>query len=160
MKLKNALNEAKQYSRRANVKVINVPELHGETDAQLHEMLTQTIGKTYGVPLRDDDIEVCHRVGKQKRNDNPRPVIVKFLRRGTKDALFRKLKTLRPQGPRIYHDLTHINSRLLYDLRQCERIDSAWISYSGHVIAKGVNGGLFKVDMLSDIETELATYNK
>ena len=102
--------------------------------------------------LKEDDIDVCHRVGAPNPS-KPRQVIVRFLRRQTKDRLFVQKKHLKPQGLMLFHDLTHANNRLLYDVKHHNRVQSAWVSYTGKILAKDAQGHTIHVDMKSDIDS-------
>ena len=84
---------------------------------------------------------------------------MRFLRRGAKEKLFTNLKQHKVEGIRVYHDLTHINIKLLQATRQNERIDSAWV-INGSIIAKGLNGLIFQVNMVTDIDQKLDNYNR
>jgi len=147
---KNALNDSEQYSRRSHVRIHGIQEGDSETAESLYKHVSGVLKEGYNLPLADDDIEVCHRIGRPKHGQ-PRHVLVRFLRRGMKDKLFLQRKHVKLPNVRVYHDLTQANNRLLYDVKQNARVESAWVTYTGKIIAKGVNGRVLNVDLTTDI---------
>ena len=153
-KLKNALNENEQYSRRTHIRMHGVMETEGETNQLLTAKVAGVLKESYNVPLASDDIEVCHRVGPFHKGSS-RQVIVRFLRRGVKEKLFREKKHIRLPNIRIFHDLTQANNKLLYNTKHHERVESAWVTFTGKILAKGVNGKIIRVDLDTDITSAL-----
>ena len=161
--LRNEQNELEQYSRRSHIIIYGLHEPPPENHVQLRSEITDLLVKGYKLDLQADDIDVCHRIGRSTRGDNSRPtrirpIIVRFLRRNTKDRLFPLLKQNQVRGIRVFHDLTHANIKLLEGTRHHDRIETAWVS-NGKVIAKGINGHILRVDLLTDIDAELGKYN-
>ena len=58
----NAFQE--QYMRNYNLRVYGLPESKDETPAQLENMLINFFQDKLGVPVKPDDIDVAHRLGK------------------------------------------------------------------------------------------------
>lgn len=57
-------------------------------------MIVKTIGTALGVELTAEDIDACHRLG-PKTDGRRRGIIVKFVRRQTKEEMLRKRKVKR-----------------------------------------------------------------
>lgn len=78
-----------QYSRNRNIEVKNVPVVEGE---QLTKVV-QKIGEAVGESVREDDIEICHRV---TTKDGSCPhIVVQFNSRSKRDAVLEKAKKTR-----------------------------------------------------------------
>ena len=95
--LNKANNDLKQYSRRECVKIRGVPQKPDEST----NTIVKVVGKAVGVEIADIDILVSHRLPPWKsyksRKPGPQPIIVKFVRRDTKDAFYQvrmKLKDI------------------------------------------------------------------
>ena len=101
--LREQAEALEQHSRRASVRVFGVPEnTPGTTDDKLLDLCNQRM--KIQPPITMDDIEVSHRVGKLKTTEpqpgqptkvKPRPIIVKFLSRRTKQRVMAERKSLR-----------------------------------------------------------------
>ena len=51
--------------------------------------MIKTFSEELGVEIKEDDIDRSHRLGKSKRKDNkPRPIIVKFARYAVRREIF------------------------------------------------------------------------
>ena len=90
------LDRLEDQSRRDNILVYGVPESSGETWSECESTINGIIndGKLNG-DNGDVSIVRAHRLGKlDSRNDNPRPIIVKFLNYKTKDKIISNAKNL------------------------------------------------------------------
>ena len=91
-----ANNDLEQYTRRECVEIRGVPQKPDESTNTIVK-----VGKAVGVEITDIDISVSHRLPPSKLYKNqkpgPPPIIVKFVRRDTKDAFYQarmKLKDM------------------------------------------------------------------
>ena len=89
---KDALNEYEQYSRRDCLEFSGIPKRATENTNQI----VIDIAEAAGVDIEEDDISVSHRLPPNKRNNDRPPVIIaKFVRRDTREQLYRARKELR-----------------------------------------------------------------
>ena len=86
---KDALNEYEQYSRRDCPEFSGIPKRATENTNQI----VINIAEGAGVDIEEDDISVNHRLPPNKRNnDRPPLIIAKFVRRDTREQLYRARK--------------------------------------------------------------------
>lgn len=92
-----ANNDLEQYTRRECVEIRGVPQKPEEST----NSIVKDMGKAIGVDITDTDISVSHRLPPSKsyksKKPGPSPIIVKFVRRDTKDAFYQarlKLKEM------------------------------------------------------------------
>lgn len=86
--LENKIHEMEQYSRNRNVEVKGVEELGREN---LKEIAVSIASKC-GVNMRQEDIEVAHRVD-NRTGKEPRDIIIQFKTREVRDTLIQAKKT-------------------------------------------------------------------
>lgn len=130
-------NDHEQYSRRKNVRVMELAEDHK------HESSFETINKVVGMintklklPLIIRDIDNAHRLGPYVQGRN-RQVIVKFVNRHIKNRILAARRTLKGSGIRIYEDLTRLNNEVLASARKKapDEVSQAW-SRDGKLFVK------------------------
>ena len=136
MKLKQVVDDAQQYNRRDNLKIIGVRYQTGEDVIQIVKDIAK---HTTGEDLHENEISVAHRIMSKENRDkldaipfnphaavtkeNSPSIIVKFCKRNTRAKVFdhRKQNATKPNSPHpkaeIYEDVTPIRSRILYALR-------------------------------------------
>ncbi|XP_068680558.1 uncharacterized protein [Montipora foliosa] len=92
-----ANNDLEEYTRRQCAEIRGVPQKPDEST----NTIVKEVGKAVGVEISDIDISVSHRLPPSKlyknRKPAPPPIIVKFVRRDTKDAFYQartKLKDM------------------------------------------------------------------
>ena len=89
---KDALNEYEQYSRRECLEFCGI----GKRPIEDTNKIILTIGDALGVQINEEDISVSHRLPQYKHNvDKPPIIIAKFVRRDTKENLYRARSKLR-----------------------------------------------------------------
>ena len=76
--------------------------LHGvdeSNDKSTNEIIIKIFSEELGVEIKKDDLDRSHRLGKPKRKDNkPRPIIVKLTRYAVRREIFMKKKRLKVNG--------------------------------------------------------------
>ena len=91
--ISSEIDDLEQYSQR------NCLVLHGvneRNDENTNEIIIKTFSEELGVEIKEDDLDRSHRLGKPKRKDNkPRPVIVKFARYIVRREIFMKKRKLK-----------------------------------------------------------------
>ena len=95
-----------QYSRR------NCLVLHGDNesnDDSTDEILIKTFSEELGVKIKEDDLNRSHKLGKPARKDNkPRPIIVKFARYTDRREIFMNKRELKGKRLLITENLTSL----------------------------------------------------
>ena len=74
LKTKDLYLEA--YSRRENIKFINIREPQEDTEEKLRNFLEDELGYRDASTV---EIQRVHRLGKKKNDDEPRPILARFL---------------------------------------------------------------------------------
>ena len=85
------------YSRRENLRFMNVPERKGE---KCMDVVYDVIENDMNINVEDIHFHAVHRVGKPRLEDaslesTPRPIIARFLSREDRDAVFRARNRLK-----------------------------------------------------------------
>lgn len=151
------VNELEQYTRRNSIRIHGMEEWRWRGRENTIELVSDFLYNQFGL---ETDIEIAHRVGEKGRNRNePRSIIVKFVRRSDKMEVMLRRKQLKGSGISISDDLTVKNVKLIKVTRENERIEAAW-SWDGKVYAKGVNGHKFLLYPGFDVDAELDKMNK
>jgi len=129
------VDDLEQYSRRANIRILNLPDEARETHYQCRQKVTQFLkSKLKMETFRQDDIDICHRIG--SFGDNPRPIIVKFLRRTTKISVMERRPKGAPKGtPFVVDDLTKRRRQLLQKARAFPAARNAW-AWKGQIFVR------------------------
>ncbi|KAK4882205.1 hypothetical protein RN001_005524 [Aquatica leii] len=84
LELKRQINDLEQYSRTNCVEISGVPEFKDENTMSV----VQAAGTALGLNLDSYTIDTCHRL-KKNFNNQPRNIIVKFVRRLDKEEFLR-----------------------------------------------------------------------
>ena len=91
----NKIDDLEQYSRKHNLEFHGIPESSQEN---LAEQIIK-LGNVLNVPIRNNDIDICHRLPASKKSNNkPRPIIARFKSYGAKKALYSARKQLKNQS--------------------------------------------------------------
>ena len=103
--LKVQVDNHEQHSRRDSIRIFGLSEeTPGTTDEKVMRLCNQRMKLT--PPLKLDEISISHRVGKPRQTDDenetplPRPLLVKFATRRSKNRVMEARKELRPKQPR------------------------------------------------------------
>lgn len=107
-----ALNEKcsglDSYKRRWNLRVAGIPEHEGENVKMVVIELFRNLSPHTAEKLQDM-VDIAHRLGPKSGNTNPRRIIVQFLSRTCRDAIWAEAKRselLKQKKIRILEDLT------------------------------------------------------
>ena len=106
--METTLDDLERHGRRESMRIFRLPETDpGTTDEKVLKLVNQRM-KLYP-PLQLEEIAVSHRVGPQQPEHvpedtdaplpGPRPLLVKFVSRRSKERVMAKRKNLRNQNP-------------------------------------------------------------
>ncbi|KAI2650692.1 LINE-1 type transposase domain-containing protein 1 [Labeo rohita] len=96
------------YKRRWNLRVARIPEREGENVKMVVIELFRSLSPLSAEKLQDM-VDIAHRLGPKSGNSNPQRIIVQFLSRTCRDAIWTEAKRselLKQKKIRILEDLT------------------------------------------------------
>ena len=150
---KSALAKAnynEQYSRKNNVKIMNIQEKQDETIEGLTKDICDMMNQK-GVDLKPEKIIAIHRIpGKQGL---PRPVLLKLRNNNDKTMIMMKRKEFKNSN-RLVDDVTKLNTELIQRLTEHSSIMQAWY-FNGSVFGKTTSNRRLKFDLFDNIESVL-----
>ena len=129
-KLLFEMDAQSQYNRSDNIKIHNVKYSPTEDT----NSIIKDLGKYAGVPIKDEDISITHRLVSKEEllkltpSSKIPPIIAKFNRRDIKSKLLEARKNIMAntetpiniKSAALYEDVTPLRSRIMYQLRQRE----------------------------------------
>ena len=131
--LSSEIDDLEQYSRR-NYLVLH--SVNKSNDENTNEIIIKTFSEELGVEIKEDDLDRSHRLGKPKRKDNkPRPIIVKFARYAVRREIFMNKRKLKGKRLLITESLTSSRMQLLGDAQRKYGVRNVWTS-DGRVMVK------------------------
>ena len=143
-------NYNEQYSRKNNIKILNVPEDALETEGTLTEVVCTTLLSKGNVDLDPQDIVAIHRI--PGKPDSPKPMLLKLKNNSVKTAVMKQRQAMKAAGYRLVDDVTKLNTGLIGRLMKHTRIDSAWY-FNGAVYGKTIEGRRHKFDIYCNINS-------
>lgn len=143
-------NANEQYSRKNNIKIMDILEEANETEESLTRTICELLLEKTNVTLDPRNIEAIHRIpGKRGR---PNPVLLKLRNGNVKTTIMKVRSTMKTVGCRLVDDVTKLNTGLINRLTLHEKIDSAWY-FNGSVYGKTVTGKRHKFDLYDSIDS-------
>ena len=124
-RLSSEIDDLEQYSRRNCLVLHRVNE---RNDKNTNEIIIKTFSEELGVvEIKEDDLDRSHRLGKPKRKDNkPRPVIVKFARYAVRREIFMNKRKLKGKRLLITESLTSSRMQLLGNVQRKYGVRNVW----------------------------------
>ncbi|KAH3791485.1 hypothetical protein DPMN_144971 [Dreissena polymorpha] len=147
-------NYNEQYSRKNNVKIMDIKE----DDKELIPNLTsKVIGllQDKGVELQNEQIMAIHIIPSKK--GQIRPVLLKLKSNNDKTIIMRKRKEMKAAGHRLVDDVTALNSALMNRLSLHPAIETTWF-FNGSVFAQTKNQERIKFDIHDNINSVISDY--
>ena len=145
---KSNFNE--QYSRKNNVKILNIPEGTYESEQTLTEVVITELLAKGNVDLDPQDIVAIHRI--PGKTGVPKPVLLKLKNNSVKTRIMKQRKAMKDAGHRLVDDVTKLNTGLIGRLMKHSRIESAWY-FNGAVYGKTTGGQRRKFEVYCDINS-------
>ncbi|KAK7486001.1 hypothetical protein BaRGS_00022753 [Batillaria attramentaria] len=154
-------NDLEQYTRRNNVRVLGVPESDRESGEECESKVLKLFQDKLGLTrMGASDIEACHRIGKRERQqgqnqrqNNPRPIIVRFISRKAAEAVLANRRKMKGSGRAIVEDLTKDNFVLLTTAWDHPGVEDAW-TWRGNIFAKPAadNASIRRISRVGDLQ--------
>ena len=143
-------NNLEQYTRKNSIRIFGVSDTNKEESVPDTISKSLDVLKKIGMSVTQADISVAHRLGFYKE-EKPRPVIVKFVRRVHKIESIQKRRKLKGSRVVITEDLTKDNYSFLQKVKEHTNVESAW-TRDGTTFAKlRSNGRVVKVLCMRDV---------
>ncbi|KAJ0182175.1 hypothetical protein K1T71_002897 [Dendrolimus kikuchii] len=168
--LQQRLNFQEQNELRNEIEIIGIPELNNENLAHVIQVTSQKIG----IQLAETDIDYMSRIGPKRsqethslttRQHQPRPIIVKLLRRQKRNEIISAAKARKnltsesivPGSPKKIY----INERLTKDHRvlfreardqaAANKFKYCWIKNGGIFVRENDNKPAIKINSINDL---------
>ena len=146
-------NYNEQYSRKNNIKILNITEEPGETESSLIADVSKLFSETCSVDLNPREIQAIHRI--PGKAGSTKPVLVKLFNNNSKTKLMKARSSMKAAGHRLVDDVTKMNAKLISELTDHDSIDSAWY-FNGSVYGKTTGGKRVKFDLYDDVAATVA----
>ena len=143
-------NYNEQYSRKNNIKIMNMEEKPDETENSLTSEMCKLLSEKCAVDLNPREIQAIHRI--PGKTGSPKPVLVKLFNNNSKTKIMKVRSDMKTAGHRLVDDVTKMNAKLISELLDHTSIDSAWY-FNGSVFGKTKGGKRVKFDLYDDIDS-------
>ena len=141
-------NQNEQYSRKNNVKILNIEEQTDEDEVKLINTVGELLHRQ-GVTITPEQIVAIHRI--PGKSGTHKPVLIKFRNNSDKTRVMKNRAGMKAMGHRLVDDVTKLNTTLISKLNDNALIDSAWY-FNGSIYGKTTSGKRLKFDMYDDID--------
>ncbi|KAI4465513.1 mkrn2 opposite strand protein [Holotrichia oblita] len=105
------LDQLEQYSRLDSVRLFGLPEKSNEN---ITEEVISILSTKLKLNIKHEDISICHRLN--AREDGIKPVIIKFVRKSTKNEVYNAKSRLKGSQLIVREDLTKPRASMVRDL--------------------------------------------
>ena len=141
-------NQNEQYSRKNNVKILDIAEQPDEDEDKLINTVGELLYKQK-VTITPQQIVAIHRI--PGKSGSPKPVLIKFRNNNDKTKVMKTRAGMKAMGNRLVDDVTKLNTTLISKLNDHAQIDSAWY-FNGAIFGKTKSGKRLKFEMYDDID--------
>lgn len=141
-------NYNEQYSRKNNIKVLN---LKWKEKQNLREDFIELVKKDLKVELEPRDVVAIHRLPSTRAGE--KPCIVRLFNSDVKRMIMREKKHLK-NNVLVIDDITQQNYELMKRLRNSQRFESVWF-FNCHIYGRTENGLQLKFDLFDDIDLKI-----
>lgn len=145
-------NQNEQYSRKHNIKIMDITEEPLETETSLLRSVINVL-EQQEVRLTPDQVVAIHRIPSKK--GNTKPVLLKVKNNNIKTEIMKKRKEMKSMGHRLVDDVTRLNTACITELNAHPLIDAGWY-FNGAVFGKTKTGKRLKLELNDDIDTVIA----
>ena len=149
-------NHNEQYSRKNNIKIMDVKEDQYENIPTLSAKIT-ALFLQQNIDIKPEQIVAMHRIPTKK--GQTRPVLIKLRNNDDKSAVMRKRKEMKNAGHRLVDDVTALNTGLMSRLQLHKDIESTWF-FNGSVFALTKRQERIKFDLYDNIDTVICEFRE
>jgi myosin heavy subunit len=150
-------NYNEQYSRKNNIKILNIQENRNESEESLAKTVTSTLKTHTGVDLLLTDIVAIHRI--PTKRGKTRPVLIKLKNNSAKSTIMRKRTPMKNNGYQLVDDVTKPNQGLISRLHLHPDISSAWY-FNGSVYGQTVADERIKFDIYDNVNNVIEEFRR
>ena len=150
-------NYNEQYSRKNNIKILNIQENREETEDSITKSVTSILKTHAGVDLLLTDIIAIHRI--PTKRGQTRPVLVKLRNNSAKSTIMRKRAPMKNGGYKLVDDVTKPNQGLINRLHLHPDISSAWY-FNGSVYGQTVADERIKFDIYDNVNNAIEEFRR
>ena len=148
-------NYNEQYSRKNNVKIMNIRETSEESENMLIQTVSNILKTTAGVELKPEDIIAIHRIPSKK--GTTRPIILKLKNNNAKSTIMKKRTPMKAKGYKLVDDVTKRNQGLISRLLLHPDIKNAWF-FNGAVFGQTTSEERIKFDIFDNINNTISDF--
>ncbi|KAH3828884.1 hypothetical protein DPMN_130868 [Dreissena polymorpha] len=148
-------NYNEQYSRKNNVKIMNIKETSQESETNLIQTVSNILKTAADVELKPEDILAIHRIPTKK--GSIRPILLKLKNNNAKSSIMRKRTPMKNKGFKLVDDVTKRNQGLITRLLLHPDIKSAWF-FNGAVFAQTNSEERIKFDIFDNIDNTIKEF--
>ncbi|XP_052782674.1 uncharacterized protein LOC128218940 [Mya arenaria] len=141
-------NYNEQYSRKNNIKIMDIKEDGNETEALLSTKVIDILGDQ-GIKLESHQFVAIHRIPGGR--GHAKPVLMKLRNNNDTAMVMRKRREMKTAGHRLVDDVTKMNTGLISRLTLHPAIDSAWY-FNGAVYGLTGRKERIKFDVYDNID--------
>ena len=152
-KAESMANYNEQYSRKNNIKFMDITEPSDEDEAALTDKICNLVSEK-GVTLDRQKIVAIHRI--PAKPGKVRPVLVKLQNNAEKSKIMQKRSSFKSTGNRLVDDVTRDNAILIERLLKNPSIDAAWY-FNGSVYGKTTADKRHKFDIHDVVSNVIAS---
>ena len=154
---KDNLDDLEQHGRLSTVRIYGIDDKNKYEDVNTStDLALQLFNEKLGMDIDDSEISIAHRLGRWNPQQ-PRGIIVKFVRRSIKMEVMKSRSKIQNTKFSIKEDVTNTNRALMEKLRMREDTNSVWSS-NGKVFAEMSNSKVRKFE--SDLKTRITNHQK
>ena len=105
----------------------NIIIIHGvkENNSDIYENVINLFSMNFNITVKKADLNMCYRLGQKANSKKPRPIVVDFIHRWTRDQIFFSKKKLKGTKMIITEMLTYKILALFKEINQVMG-NSAW----------------------------------
>ncbi|KAH3868269.1 hypothetical protein DPMN_006984 [Dreissena polymorpha] len=148
-------NYNEQYSRKNNVKIMNIKETSDESETKLIQTVSNILKTTADVDLKHEDIMAIHRI--PSKMGTTRPILIKLKNNNAKSAIMKKRTPMKSKGYKLVDDVTKRNQGLISRLFLHPDIKNAWF-FNGAVFGQTASEQRIKFDIFDNINDTISDF--
>ncbi|KAH3851914.1 hypothetical protein DPMN_094401 [Dreissena polymorpha] len=148
-------NYNEQYSRKNNVKIMNITESPDESETSLTQTVYNILRTTADVELKQEDIIAIHRIPTKK--GAIRPIVIKLRKNNAKSSIMKKQTPMKTKGFRLVDDVTKRNQGLISRLLLHPDIKNA-LFFNGSVFRQTTSDERIKFDIFDNVDNTISDF--
>ncbi|CAH0715566.1 unnamed protein product, partial [Brenthis ino] len=132
-----------EFEMRSRKKILLIHGVQESKNEKMSQVVTKIISENLDIPLKEDDISHCHRLG-HSRSDKPRAVLVKFKDFSLRNKIWYSKSGLKNSGITLSEFLTKERHSTFVAARQRLGVSKCWTK-DGYVVVVGADGSQSRI---------------